>query len=228
MVEMVEGAHYRLDGGEEIGPALYLPRSAQDEKPWSVGGLWYRDDGRYRYGGNSSTVDLIEMTFDPRKDAASDRLTALEARVAELEKAHASEADDAPAPEPEAGPWKPKEGDEYFALGFEGHLVTYRWSNSPSDYERYAFGNVFPTREAANLARDRRLLAAAHERAAAVDRAKNEMRGYVYVIMPSLTVASMTENFLHLDTICFHSMSAAEDFLNERRADFERLHGEAA
>jgi hypothetical protein len=85
MVEMVEGAHYRLDGGEEIGPALYLPRSAQDEKPWSVGGLWYRDDGRYRYGGNSSTVDLIEMTFDPRKDAASDRLTALEARVAELD-----------------------------------------------------------------------------------------------------------------------------------------------
>ena len=54
------------------------------------------------------------------------------------------------------GVWKPDIGDGYYRLCGDGMIIGYSWTNSDSDFSYYAQGNAFPTREAAELERDKR------------------------------------------------------------------------
>lgn len=49
-------------------------------------------------------------------------------------------------------------GDEYFALNHSGSIIEASWDNHCVDEERFKFGNIFPTEEAAELEAKRRNL----------------------------------------------------------------------
>lgn len=49
-------------------------------------------------------------------------------------------------------------GDEYFALNHRGSIIEASWDNHCVDEERFKFGNIFPTEEAAKLEAKRRNL----------------------------------------------------------------------
>lgn len=61
---------------------------------------------------------------------------------------------------PKEDEWKMKipfeDGDEYFALNHKGSIIETTWNNRCVDEERFELGNVFPTREAAELEVKRR------------------------------------------------------------------------
>lgn len=63
---------------------------------------------------------------------------------------------------PKEDEWKMKipfeDGDEYFALNHRGSIIETTWNNHCVDEERFELGNVFPTREAAELEVKRRNL----------------------------------------------------------------------
>ena len=63
---------------------------------------------------------------------------------------------------PKEDEWKMKipfeDGDEYFALNHRGSIIETTWNNHCVDEERFELGNVFPTREAAELEAERRNL----------------------------------------------------------------------
>ena len=63
---------------------------------------------------------------------------------------------------PKEDEWKMKipfeDGDEYFALNHRGSIIETTWNNHCVDEERFELGNVFPTREAAELESKRRNL----------------------------------------------------------------------
>lgn len=49
-------------------------------------------------------------------------------------------------------------GDKYFALNHRGSIIETTWDNHFVDKERFEFGDVFPTEEAAELEAERRKL----------------------------------------------------------------------
>lgn len=51
-----------------------------------------------------------------------------------------------------------EDGDEYFALNHRGSIIETTWNNHCVDEERFELGNVFLTREAAELESKRRNL----------------------------------------------------------------------
>lgn len=51
-----------------------------------------------------------------------------------------------------------KDGDEYFVLNHRGSIIETTWNNNCVDEERFELGNVFPTREEAELEVKRRNL----------------------------------------------------------------------
>lgn len=63
---------------------------------------------------------------------------------------------------PKEDEWKMKipfeDGDEYFALNHRGSIIETTWNNHCVDEERFELGNVFLTREAAELESKRRNL----------------------------------------------------------------------
>jgi len=63
---------------------------------------------------------------------------------------------------PKEDDWKMKipfeDGDEYFALNHRGSIIETTWNNHCVDEERFELGNVFLTREAAELESKRRNL----------------------------------------------------------------------
>lgn len=63
---------------------------------------------------------------------------------------------------PKEDEWKMKipfeDGDEYFALNHRGSIIETTWNNHCVDEERFELGNVFLTREAAELEAKRRNL----------------------------------------------------------------------
>lgn len=63
---------------------------------------------------------------------------------------------------PKEDEWEMKipfeDGDEYFALNHRGSIIETTWNNHCVDEERFELGNVFPTREAAELEIKRRKL----------------------------------------------------------------------
>ena len=63
---------------------------------------------------------------------------------------------------PKEDEWKMKipfeDGDEYFALNHRGSIIETTWNNHCVDEERFELGNVFLTREAAELEVKRRNL----------------------------------------------------------------------
>lgn len=63
---------------------------------------------------------------------------------------------------PQEDEWEMKipfeDGDEYFALNHRGSIIETTWNNHCVDEERFELGNVFPTREAAELEVKRRNL----------------------------------------------------------------------
>lgn len=63
---------------------------------------------------------------------------------------------------PKEDEWEMKcpfeDGDEYFALNHRGSIIETTWNNHCVDEERLELGNVFPTREAAELESKRRNL----------------------------------------------------------------------
>lgn len=63
---------------------------------------------------------------------------------------------------PKEDEWKMKipfeDGDEYFALNHSGSIIETTWNNHCVDEERFELGNVFLTREAAELEVKRRNL----------------------------------------------------------------------
>jgi len=52
-------------------------------------------------------------------------------------------------------PWKPEEGEDYWAVKETGKPMKLQWNGSIYDYELHRFNNYFPTRKAAEQARDR-------------------------------------------------------------------------
>ena len=57
--------------------------------------------------------------------------------------------------EPPKERWKPKRGDIYWVIDYEGDPADSRWDEDDLDTDRHSFGNCFPTKEAAEAARDK-------------------------------------------------------------------------
>ena len=57
---------------------------------------------------------------------------------------------------PKVASWKPKQGEVYWSVIYSTHKISMEtWSCSCDDGARYAVGNCYPTREAAEAARER-------------------------------------------------------------------------
>ena len=56
-----------------------------------------------------------------------------------------------------AGPWVPTVGGRYYSLAANGIIFHSLWDDSVVDGGRYEIGNVYPTKQAAEQARDRQL-----------------------------------------------------------------------
>lgn len=62
-----------------------------------------------------------------------------------------------PPEKPKGKVWKPEDGEKYWVIECYGETHHSYWGNDNIDNGRLAMGNVYPTKEAAELARDRQL-----------------------------------------------------------------------
>ncbi len=78
-----------------------------------------------------------------------------------------------PSAEQPAKPWKPKFGDEYFLITFDGKIKTTKWFYPPTDEMIFNFGNCFKTYEEAEEARERVRAALKGEAPAATEKVES-------------------------------------------------------
>ena len=75
-----------------------------------------------------------------------DKLEELENKIKEL-----SDEIEKLKAEKENEPWKPKCGDNYWAISHTGYVVRVRWMDDDVEDDMYAIGNVFRTNEEAEF-----------------------------------------------------------------------------
>ena len=124
---------------------------------------------------------------------------------------------------PKEDEWKMKipfeDGDEYFALNHRGSIIETTWNNHCVDEERFELGNVFLTREAAELEVKRRNLLTRFKAFRdecngdwQINWNKNEAKYYLYK-------SNMTDDILCNDIYFYETFSLFGYFKNEEDAE---------
>ena len=90
------------------------------------------------------------MTNSDREHIKSE-IAKLTVEIKELQE----KIDDLEKSEKKSSRWKPEWGEVYFFITNDGYVSYKSWNNDGTDNDRYAIGNIFPTKEAAKFERER-------------------------------------------------------------------------